>query len=95
MECLARRYGYESLDADGIACQKVELPDGSSRQGFVGSEWDVGQEGLEERRTTVLHGRVLEWCKEMGIHSIEESQDAGRLISLFWRLQNSANLTYT
>ncbi|EGU11357.1 hypothetical protein RTG_02848 [Rhodotorula toruloides ATCC 204091] len=70
LEQRARKFGYDSTDAEG---QMAELGE-DGRRGFVGERW---RECPEELRTRVEGGKVVRRLKEAGFEHISLSEDAG------------------
>lgn len=68
LERRARRWGYEKEGADG----KLAESDGKKR-GFVGDEWDVG----DELQTMIRREKVVEWVRRRGVGKLGLSNDAG------------------
>lgn len=72
LERRARRWGYNKEGADG----KLAESDGKKR-GFVGEEWDVG----DELRTRINRDKVVEWVRRRGVEKLGLSNDAGELMA--------------
>lgn len=79
LEQRARKFGYDSTDAEG---QMAELGE-DGRRGFVGERW---RECPEELRTRVEGGKVVRRLKEAGFEHISLSEDAGTYRSPFHSL---------
>ncbi|ORY40562.1 hypothetical protein BCR35DRAFT_356471 [Leucosporidium creatinivorum] len=74
LERRARRWGYDKEGADG----KLAESDGK-RRGFVGEEWNVG----EELQTRISREKVVEWVRRKGVEHLALSSDAGLYLCEF------------